>query len=258
MGLPRLLFLVVAAAGCNTPTYLGQHRPLETLPDAMGGGNLPDTDLFVMPVRRPSADERAALRSEAQSRGLMMPVPWAGRRDFAVEIEWSMKNLETSGVVAYLSLNGGNEFGDYVPALYIDKTANPEDQTPPPPLLGGQPIALGAGQITTGVFREDQIDEAALDLEAITRYPAPEGVLATPFQVISHLSSQSSTGFESIPANDVTPQMVRYQFLLSANGHVVVDYNVRVRDRGDKISTPGARGLYVSTAAMLTPPVVPP
>jgi hypothetical protein len=37
----------------------------------------------------------------------------------------------------------------------------------------------------------------------------------------------------------------------------VVDYGVRVRDRSDKLATPGARGLYVSTAGTLAPPVAP-
>jgi hypothetical protein len=184
-------------------------------------------------------------------------VPWAATRDFAIEVEWSAKNLGDTDVTAYLILNGGNEFGDYVPSLYIDPTQNVEDQTPPPPLLGGSPIAIPAHATQLGVFREDQMDEAALDLEAITRYPT--NVLQTPFEVIAHDSSASRIGLEAIPPKDVTPAFVRLQFGLSADGHVVVDYTVRVRDRsGDKLSTPTAKNLYVNTAAMLAPPVAPP
>jgi hypothetical protein len=252
----RLFLLVVAAAGCNTPTYLPEHRPLETRVDAMGGYTA-DSDLYVLPVRRPTQDERTALRSEQGARGLMMPVPWAATRDFAIEIEWSAKNLGDQAITAYFSMNGGNEFGDYVPSLYIDPTQNPEDQTPPPPLLGGSPITLAAHETQLGVFREDQLDEAALDLEAITRYPT--NVLQTPFEVIAHDSSASRVGLEAIPAKDVTPAMVRMSFGLSADGHVVVDYSVRVRDRsGDKLAAPTARNLYVPTAATLAPPVAPP
>src|SRR5579859_3298760 len=90
----RLLLMVVAPLmwGCNTPTYLPEHRPLETMVDPMGGGYAADTDLYVLPVRQPTQDERRALQQEQQSRGLMMPVPWVGTRDFALQIEYSLKN----------------------------------------------------------------------------------------------------------------------------------------------------------------------
>jgi hypothetical protein len=258
----RLLFLVVAPLwGCNTPTYLPEHRPLETMADPNGGGYAADTDLYVLPVRRPTQDEQTALQGEQNSRSLMMPVPWVGTRDFAVQIEYSLKNLGDTRVIAYLTANGGNEFGDYVPDQYIDPTQNVEDQTPPPPLLGGSPIELQPNETRQLVFREDQIAEASLDLEAITRYPDNGDVLATPFMVIAHDSSASRIGLAGIPGSDILPLMVRFQFGLAANGHVACDYNVRVRvlgDPDDKLGTPGARGLYVPTDAMLAPPAAPP
>jgi hypothetical protein len=259
----RLLFMVAPLVwGCNTPTYLPEHRPLETMADPMGGGGYAaDTDLYILPIRRPTQDERTAMQNEQQSRALMMPVPWVGTRDFAVQIEYSLKNLSNQNVTAYLTANGGNEFGDYVPSAYIDPTQNVNDQTPPPPLMGGSPIELAPNETHEGVFREDQIAEASLDLEAITRYPENGDTLATPFMVIAHDSSASRIGLDSIPGKDITPLMVRYQFGLAADGHVACDYNVRVRILGnpdDKLGQPGARGLYVSTAAMLAPPAAPP
>jgi len=259
----RLLFTVVGpllVSGCNTPTFLTQHRPLETMADPMGGGYAADTDLYVLPVRQPTADERQAMQAEQQSRGLQMPVPWVGTRDFAVQIEYSLKNLSDQTVTAFLTANGGNEFGDYVPDQYIDPTQNAEDQTPPPPLMGGSPIQLAAHETRELVFREDQIGEASLDLEAITRYPDNGDVLATPFMVIAHDSTASRIGLAGIPQKDVIPLMVRFQLALSADGHVACDYNVRVRvlgDPDDKLGTPGARGLYVDTAATLPPPANP-
>jgi hypothetical protein len=256
----RYFAVVLSLSACNTPSYLNQHRPLETMADPMGGGFATDTDLYVLPVRRPNQDERKQLQDDQRARGLMMPVPWVGTRDFALQIEYSVKNLEDHTVTAYFSANGGNEFGDYDPNLYIDMAANAEDQTPPPALLGGSPIVLQKNQTYEGVFREDQISEASLDLEAITRYPANGDVMATPFMVIAHDSTASKIGLESIPAKDVTPLWVRYQLNLSADGHVVCDYNVRVRvlgDPDDKLSSPTAQRLYVSTAAMVTPPANP-
>src|SRR5262249_31694187 len=132
----RILLLVTVAAGCNNPTYLPEHRPLETqMPTMMGQmGYQSDTDLYVLPVRKPTRDERAALRAEQMAKNLPMEVPWAGTRDFDIEIEYSIKNLDAQPVQAFFTVVGGNEFGDYVPMMYIDPTANQEDQTPPPPL----------------------------------------------------------------------------------------------------------------------------
>jgi hypothetical protein len=259
MARARFLLLVVTAAGCNDPTYLSERRPLETHPALSPSmtGYADDSDLYVLPVRRPTPDERTALAGEQRRRNLPMPVPWAGTRDFSIEIEYSVKNLESRPVQAFFKLDGGNEFGDYVPAAYIDPNANPEDQVTPPSLQGGSPIELAANEVKPGVFREDQLDEAAIDLEAIIRYPNPNAVRDAPFIVIEHLSSASALGLEFVPSGDVTPAMVRYRFTLSADGHVVADYSVRVRDRSDKLATPGARGLFVSTAGALAPPVAP-
>jgi hypothetical protein len=250
------LLVACALAGCNQPTYLPERRPLEARPDGMGGF-LPDGDLFVLPVRRPSADERSALDAEARARGLPRPLPWAQARDFAIEIEWSLKNLEDREVQASLSLDGGSEFGDYVPAAYIDPTAPAEDQVPPPSLVGGTPIHLLPFASHDDVFREDELDEAALDLEAIIRYPDSDGALAAPFKVLVRRSSASREGLGGIPAGDVTPAVARLRLTLVADGHVVLDYGVRVRDRSDKLRRTTDRNLYVSTAAMLPPPVAP-
>ncbi len=254
------LLLVVAAAGCNNPTYLLERRPLETQAPGMGmNGYQPDTDLFVLPVRRPTNAERKALQTEQMNLGLTMPVPWAGTRDFDIEIEWTVKNLDAMPVTAVISLNGGNEFGDYVPGMYVDPTLPPEEQTPPPQLLGGTPMDLAANEVRDGVFREDDMHEASVDLEAITRYPATDaGTLGTPFEVIEHNSTISSVGLENVPMSDVTPAFVRYAFTLSANGHVAFDYTVRVRDHALKLASPTAQNLYISTDAVLTPPAAPP
>src|SRR5207248_3231292 len=104
-----------------------------------------------------------------------------------------------------------------------------EDQTPPPPLIAEQPLVVMPGQTGTGTIREDQTQESALNLEAITRYPDPAGVLNTPFMVLEHLSSVSPIGRAGVPANDITPAHVRYQLGFSSDGKAQMDYSVRVR-----------------------------
>ena len=250
------------ATGCNDPTYLQETRPLDTqMPMAMAGmqanGQQTDQALYVLPVRRPSQTERQSLQTEQMKKGLPMQVPWAATRDFDVEIEYSLKNLESTTTTTSLTLIGGNEVGDYQPMLFINPAANANDQTPPPALLGGTPVTLMPGEVRSGVWREDELGEASLDLEAITRYPSADGAMATPFEVIEHNSTVDKVGLDGIPANDVTPMMVRYNLNLSADGHVVCDYTIRVRDHNGKLAKPTDPNLYISTAQTLAAPVNP-
>ena len=54
------------APGCNNPRYVQENRPLEAQAAAMAmpGDLLTDTDLFVLPIRQPTADEAQRLADE--------------------------------------------------------------------------------------------------------------------------------------------------------------------------------------------------
>jgi hypothetical protein len=259
----RIFLLAVVACGCNNPTYLFQTRPLETFQDpaAMGqGGYQADTVLYVVPVRLPTMEEEMARQAEQMALGLQQPIPWAGTRDFDIEIQYSIKNLESGKVNAFFTANGGSEFGDFDPALYVDVEADEEDQVPPPSLLGGSPIELAGNETKVGVFREDQVSESTLDLEAIIRYPAAAGPVGTAFQVLLRNSTASRTGLEGIPEANILPAWVRFQLSLSATGHVVCDYAVRVRDHSGKLAKPTdpPETLFVNPAPSVPAPIQPP
>jgi hypothetical protein len=253
-----LFVLALAAGGCNDPTYLAEKAPIETQAAMMGGGFAPASDLYVLPVRQPTQTERQALGKLQQSLMLPSAVPWAQARDFDIEIQWSVRNADTMKSTVIVTVDGGNEFGDYVPGAYIDPNANAENQVVPPSLLTTEPLIVEAGATVTGVFREDDLQESALDLEAITRFPSGGDAMATPFMAIEHRSNVSRIGLEGIPLNDVTPAHVRYQIGVVADAHVILDYSVRVRDHNGKLAKPTDKNLYVNTAAMLAPPVAPP
>lgn len=254
----RLLAWAALVVGCNTPTYLSQNRPLETrLVTGAGGASTyqSDTDLYVLPVRSPTENERRALEREQATKQLPMPVPWAGTRDFAIEIQYAVKNLESKANTFTVTVGGGNEFGDYIPRLF-QMGQQQQQQQAPPPLMGGMPQTLGPNAIVEGIFREDQLVRAALDLEAITRYLDETARRNTPFEVILN-NPFSPTGRGSVPPNDVTPAMVRFRFTLTSSGHVAFDYGVRVRDLSGKLGRVGNANLYVSTADSLDPPARP-
>ena len=90
----------VGVGGCNQPVFIAENRPALGRGAASSAGSasepvLSDTDLFVLPVHKPIATDQAkALKAEQTQLGLMMPVPWAGLRDFEIEIDWTLKNLE--------------------------------------------------------------------------------------------------------------------------------------------------------------------
>jgi hypothetical protein len=246
-----LIFLALCASGCNNPTYLAGY-PIEL----MAGANSA-MGLYVLPVRRPTQKEADALVALQQKLMLPQAVPWAQTRDFDIEIEYSIKNLDAKDTIAFAYLDGGNEFGDYVPAAYLNPAVNVNDQAPPPHLVQSEPLTVPTGGMVTGVFREDQLAESALNLEAITRYPSMAGVRATPYIVILHRSDVTSIGRETVPANDITPAHVRYQIAVVSDSHVILDYTVRVRDHNGKLAKPTDMNLYVNPAAMLAPPTHP-
>lgn len=228
-------------AGCNDPVYLTEYRSLQTT-DADGGmGLASDTDTFSIPLRPPTTDERTMLTQEQMAKGLPMPVPWVGVRDLPIEVEYSIHNLDAQPGKAFFTLLGGDEFGAYDPGAFV----NPLDPNAvaPPPLAGSSPIDLAPNATVQLTFREDDLAEAGVDLEAIVRYPGAADP-SIPFKVLNSRSSVSNLGLEMVPPNDVTPAMVKLTFTLSADVHVQADYVVRVRNLDGRLAPAGSRNLY--------------
>jgi hypothetical protein len=243
-----VVVVLAASGGCNNPVYLQEIAPVETMADATNGGYAAGTAFYALPVRQPTDEERQALDSLQQALMLPNAVPWTQARDFDIEIQYSVHNLDTEPLIAFVTLDGGNEYGDYIPANYLDPTQNVDDQAPPPHLISSVPLTIEPDGVATGVFREDELQESAIDLEAITRYPSADGAAATAFQTIEHRSDVSTIGLEGVPAGDITPAHVRYVLTVSAPGHVVMDYVVRVRDHNGKLAKPDDENLYVNAA----------
>lgn len=223
---------------CNDPTYLPEVRQLTT--SATSDGGMPtiadDEQRYGLPLRRPTSADRQQLSDEEKKLGLPQRVPWVGVRDLPLEILLTVTNQDMVPARAFVTLVGASEFGAYDPGAFVDPTA--EEQVPPPPLLGNAPIDLAPGETRQLVYREDDVAEAALDVEAIVRYPSMPAT-STPFKVLSHRSEDSNVGFENVPANDVTPQLVELTIRLHSEQHVTCDYSVRVRDLHGRLSPDG-------------------
>lgn len=210
----------VAACG-NDPRYLDPADPLEV--NAPGSMVAEASATIDLPIRIETEDE--LMEREALAAELGVEVPYVKLADMHVSLEWSLKNLADTPGTATILLNGGTEFASFVPTNFV---IDPEEDDEPPPLMGGVPIVLQAGELRTGVFREDEIAEGSVDLELMYRvaYNAIAAVL------------EGNRGLNEITdpmTNVVTPEsvfasMVRFDIILRADTHMVLEYGIRVRD----------------------------
>jgi hypothetical protein len=167
-------------------------------------------------------------------------IPYVRVGDMSVDLEWTVKNLSDTDGVAFIDVNGANELFAYVPANFI----NPMDKEAPqpPPLMGHVPIHVAKNGMASGVFREDQIREASVDLDRITRGNA------NPFAAVLQPGDADQPQFQptqlidptmpmlgTMPVGDPIPQaayaqLVRFDLVFTADQHMVMEYSVRVRD----------------------------
>jgi len=212
-----------ALAGCdiNTPTYFPG-----MLIDVPAGAAA--TSSVELPFRAPTASEAAALAAEQQRLGLAAPVPWLRRADLAIEVAYSLHNLDDTAGIAQIAVDGANEFTNYDVAAIIAflnmSIANPEDRPVVLPLVQAVPVMVGAHEDVQGVVREDDLVEAELDLDALGRFGA------NPAAVLINRSEVNAAGLEMMPKNEVVPAMWRVAVTLSADTHMTCDFVVRVRD----------------------------
>jgi hypothetical protein len=156
---------------------------------------------------------------------------------------WTIKNLDAVPGQARIILNGANEYFSFDPAMVVLDPNN--DEAPPTPNLQGNiPIDVPASGEINGVFREDQILEASIDLDQITRGNVnPFAAILkvdkndTEFQPLSTpvaptaanpMPMQTPVG-NPIP-REAFAQMVTFNLQFNPDHHMVLEYNLRVRD----------------------------
>ncbi len=176
-----------------------------------------------------------------------------------ISIEYTIENLSDEPGQARIHVNGGNQYFYYVPEEFVVPAAPGEEEDPPPPPLSGDiPIDVAAGDTITGVFREDQLREAAIDLEIITR----GGV--NPFAALLsvHEDIQNVLDVPYIPVDPENPMpptlslpiaafshFVRFDITFESDRHMVLRYAVRVRENEPLLH---AEGLDAPTGELMT------
>ena len=236
------LFMTAALglAGCqDDPRYIPSANYIEwdgAVQDDMTPPPMASIDLPFELETEEDAAERAALAAM-----LGVEVPYVNVDDISVSIEWTLKNLSADPASARIKLGGANPYFSYVPALLV---VDPEEDEEPPPLSGDVPIDVPADGVVSGVFREDQLREASIDLDQITRgnmnaFAAVLGVHEdlTEFQPMTFVDPEDPNAM-SVPSGPpiplaAIPLMVRFDLSLEvqgANAHMILEFAVRVRD----------------------------
>jgi hypothetical protein len=212
-----------------------------------------DTDTYTLQFRAPNAQEQKDLN--AQSAKLMYKAAWLVRTDVAIEVSYTIKNLDKMPATAHIEINGADEFTNYDPTLILGALAanvmgqNKENQPVVLPLFTGVPVMIAPGQSYSGLVREDDFAESELDLDAIGRW------MAVADSVLINRSEVNPIGLDMMPKNESIPAMFRIAVSFYGDQHLTCEYVIRVRDHNDRLwFGPGSGALYKPTPMDYTPP----
>ena len=215
------------------------------------------------------ADRQKRMELQAQidagtSAGTEVPIYRLEHYD--ISVEWTVKNLSSSMSQFRVDLNGANEAFTYDPSLIIlDPT---DDEAPPtPPLAGDIPIDIGPGATISGAFREDQLVEAAIDCDQVTRgniNPFRATLTTTRhddmFQPVTPYDYVTMTGGD--PTGPEVPsiawrQLVRIDIVFKPQAMMSIDYTVRVREHVEVIHEMGLNAPTGEVVLLNPDPYVP-
>jgi hypothetical protein len=242
------VWLLAAACSANEPSYYPAPAAVE-----IGAGDMAAPFAAVdLPFRPPAADERMHLDEESQRLGF--GAPWLRTDSIALSVLYTVTNLGDQTAQATLEVDGANEFATYdVVALRAAAQAaavNNDEQVEILPLIA-VPLLIAPGAKVSGVLREDDLEEAALDLDALARFGA------TPAAVIINHSQTDRAGLDMLPAGYIRPSLYRVRLALGGGGHLRLEFVVRVRDQDRQLLLTGGAPFAPDPPAYV-PPMMPP
>lgn len=257
------------AACANDPQYLDSPNQIEAGVDDGMGGTTQGSDSLMLPIKPETSADAATRMALATKLGVMVPYVKVG--DLDLEVEYTIENKTNMPGQAKVELNGANEWSIYDPSVIMLDPGNNE-APPTPGLQGDIPIDVPAMTTVTGVFREDQLLEASIDLDQITRgnvnpFKATLEIdkNAASFQPLSMYVPPAQPGQPPPPQDPVGPvvpraafaEMIRVDLVFKPDRDMVLTYVVRVRDhRGivdDKGLAAPASEIYVFMPTLFMP-----
>jgi hypothetical protein len=184
-----------------------------------------------VPILVPTETALEDLRQAAANfQGLPFPrMPWVERGDLAIEVDFTLSNLDDAERQVAVIINGFNEFHEYMPGVTLI------DDEPEADFSQWERLyELAPEQRIEGTVREEEFDEAAVDLATVVN-GAPNSNAVVFFE---NKSSRDERSRPYIP--DVIPGLAGFRIGLRATvpGRIVLDASVRVRDAGDRLANP--------------------
>jgi len=164
-------------------------------------------------------------------------LPWVERGDLAIEVDFTLSNLEDAERQVAVIVNGFNEFDEYMPGVTVI------DEEPTPDFSQWERVyELEPRQRLSRTIREEDFDETAVDLATVVN-GAPNSNQVVFFE---SKSSADERLREFIPP--VIPGLAGFRIGLRATGaaRIVLDASVRVRDAGGRLADEGTRPFEVN------------
>lgn len=250
----RMLFIAsVLVVGCaNDPEYVqcGTSDMMDACSLDSANATMMGTgmDAFLavkgslhVPVRPETADLTKSRMALQATMPTGVDVPLYRDDQYDISVEYTVKNLDDKPGQVKVQLNAANEMFSWDPAMIMPAG----DESPPAPGLAGDvPIDIQGNGQYDGLFREDQLLEAAIDLDQITRgninmyaatltvnkndqsfqplsasMPPPAGSDEPPMQT-SDGSAVPRAAFRNI---------VRVDIVMKTDTHMTIDFALRVR-----------------------------
>ena len=197
------------------------------MPDDMGQPT-PGKASVQLPIKTETESDKAKRDALAQKLA-PIEVPYVRVGDLEIEVEYTIKNLDTKNPgKAIVELNGANEYFAYDPSV-IRLAPDDKDAPPTPGLAGDIPVTIPAGSEVSGILTEDDVREAAIDLDEITISKN-----AKEFQPMTALMPgvenymQVANG-PAIP-REAFAGLTRIDIVLKPDRQMTMEYNIRIRD----------------------------
>lgn len=247
---------LVLVAGCQDEGFVGDTGLYAV---ALTDGTAPlatsrEAALYIterrveLPIEPPTDSQMAAL-SDVGNVAIPYPrLPWVQLDDYEIEVDWTVKNVSDQPVNVAVTINGFNEFDEYVPAFALDN-----DDIVPDFAMWEWVLALDPGESRSMTTREEQMREMAIDLATVVN-GLPNANLAV------SKGSQSAIDPRVQPyIPDVIPALTGFRIglrVVTGGGpppQVVLEATVRLRDLEGKIADP-ADAWVLPMPAQFTPP----
>lgn len=228
-------FALSASPGCADQAFVGEGNGVLAFAltaDTPAFVEAEGTSLFLVeeralfPLRAPSEAQLASLAMDAED--LPFPrQPWVRRGQYFIEVDFTITNLDDASRRVTFTLDGINEFHEYVPGFVID-----DDEVIPEFHQFEETLVLAPFERRSGTVREELTDEIAVDLATVV------DPRVTNANRIVHPDNQSASDPRALPfIPRIVPALVglRAGLLATGAGNVVVELTFRIRDEADRI-----------------------